>query len=259
MERLLMTTWIGHLRIAERILDEIDDLSASDFAVGSVAPDSGVLNEGAGSFEPPVSVTHLRDPERAPWRRADLEFYRRYIASLDQVNSDRQQLSFLLGYFCHLVTDNLWAYEVLYPTREQYTAEFEADPDFIWTVKHDWYALDVLYVRNNPASLFWTDFLDTEYRNDYLPFLTQDGVQQRVEHIKTFYRRTDDEMEEWLRTRPGRYLSEPEMKHFIEQTATRFCSIYRYLIAKQDDVPAYYSALELPIKALEGLQRDVRG
>jgi hypothetical protein len=37
-----MTIWIGHLRIAEHLLRELDDLLASDFAVGNVAPDSRV-------------------------------------------------------------------------------------------------------------------------------------------------------------------------------------------------------------------------
>lgn len=191
-----MTTWIGHFRIAERVLAELGDLSAADFAVGNIAPDSGVWNEETGSFEPPTSITHFKDPERKPWRIADLEFYRRYVASFDRNHEDMPQRSFLLGYFCHLVTDNLWAHEIFHPTREQYRAEFEADSNFIWTVKHDWYALDVLYVRNHPASLFWTHFVEAEYQNDYLPFLTRDGVQQRVEHIKTFYRQADDEMAE---------------------------------------------------------------
>lgn len=37
-----MATWIVHLRLAERLLPLIQGLDEAYFAIGSVAPDSGI-------------------------------------------------------------------------------------------------------------------------------------------------------------------------------------------------------------------------
>lgn len=54
-----MATWIGHLRIAEHLLNEIEGLDESYFALGSLAPDSGVPDENWENFDPPSEITHF--------------------------------------------------------------------------------------------------------------------------------------------------------------------------------------------------------
>jgi energy-converting hydrogenase Eha subunit F len=40
-----MATWIAHLRLAENLLEKIEGLDAAWFAIGSIAPDSGIPDE----------------------------------------------------------------------------------------------------------------------------------------------------------------------------------------------------------------------
>ena len=93
-----MATWITHLRLAENLLTMIGGLDAHQFAIGNIAPDSGIPDEKWEKFDPPSQVTHFRISDHAHWPSADLEFYRRYLISLDQAE-DKARFSFLLGYF----------------------------------------------------------------------------------------------------------------------------------------------------------------
>jgi hypothetical protein len=120
-----VATWIVHLRLAENLLEMIEGLDAADFAVGNIAPDSGIPDEKWEKFTPPSEVTHFAaPPDKDGWRMcADLEFYRRYLAGPCH---DAAQFSFLVGYFLHLVTDNLWNEQIGRPTHARFRAEFEA-------------------------------------------------------------------------------------------------------------------------------------
>jgi hypothetical protein len=179
-----MATWIAHLRLAENLLEMIEGLDAASFAIGNIAPDSGIPDENWESFTPPPKVSHFAtadDPLSTP---ADLEFYRSYLAPLEEINPDEERFSFLLGYFFHLVTDNLWAQKIGRPTHTRFAAEFEADPKFIWEVKRDWYGLDFVYLYEHPDSLFWRVFLDCAHTEDYFDFMPPEAVAQRIEYIK---------------------------------------------------------------------------
>ena len=55
-----MASWMVHLRIADRLLDQFPDLSPIEFIVGNIAPDSGVPNEDWSAFSPPTSVSHFK-------------------------------------------------------------------------------------------------------------------------------------------------------------------------------------------------------
>ena len=164
---------------------------------------------------------------------------------------DTRRVSFLLGYFFHLVTDNLWAHEIGRPTKERFAREFEADPRFIWEVKRDWHGLDFAYVRSYPESLFWRVFLHSEYAEDYLEFMSPQAVQERIAYIKSMYQRTDEEMEQRLRDRPCLYLSGGEMDQFVEDATERLYRIYCYLWEQNGDTRGLRSALELKADAIE--------
>ncbi len=238
-----VASWIVHLRLAENLLGRLDGLDACAFAVGNVAPDSGVPDENWENFDPPPAVTHFQ--VTGDKRSADLEFCRRYLAPLRAAPRDAARFSFLLGYFFHLVTDNLWFERIGMPTLARFAAEFEADPRFIWQVKRDWYGLDFAYVRSRPDSLFWTVFLGCEYEDSYLDFLPAEAVRRNLEYIKTFYQRTDEEVEVWYIQRPGLYLSEAEMDGFVHGATETLHSIYTRLWEQGAEVAGLASALWL--------------
>jgi len=239
-----MATWVVHLRLAENLLKLIPDLEAQAFAIGNVAPDSGMPDENWENFQPPPEISHYQDSDRERWSIADLDFYREYLSEQVRTRDDLKRFSFLLGYFFHLVTDNLWADRIARPTMEKFKERFDEDPKFIWEVKRDWYGLDLEHVRLNPDSIYWNTFLPAKFDGDYLNFMPVDAIQQRIQHIKDLYQRTDDEIEEWYGNRPDLYLSREEMDKFIEWTSEILLVIYEVLFVRKMKTDGYLSALE---------------
>jgi hypothetical protein len=240
-----MATWIVHLRLAENLLQMIDGLDEPYFAIGNIAPDSGIPDENWESFNPPPEVLHFEVEVSATFKIADLDFYRQYLLPMRKSDLDVKRFSFLLGYFFHLVTDNLWTQEIGHPTQTRFADEFEANPKFIWEVKRDWYGLDLAYVRAYPESLFWSTFLDAEYTDDYLEFLPRDAIQQRMAYIKELYQRTDERIEElWVR-RPNKYLTQEEVDGFIDLGTQLLHDSYRFLWEQGKKTSGASSVLEI--------------
>jgi hypothetical protein len=237
-----MATWIAHLRLAENLLERIPDLDEAQFAIGNVAPDSGIPDENWEKFDPPSQVTHFKISDNVHKEIADLNFYRQYLADVSP--GDRTRFSFRLGYFFHLVTDNLWSGKVGVPTTERFAAEFAANPKFIWTVKQDWYGLDFIYVRDYPNSLFWRVFLQAEPLQFDLDFLPQAALNQQLQYIKEFYQRTDEKIQACY-TREYQYLNQDEMEKFIVETTDTLEKIYLALWRDKKESDGHLAALQL--------------
>ncbi|MCB9135460.1 MAG: zinc dependent phospholipase C family protein [Anaerolineales bacterium] len=221
-----MGTWICHLRIADKLLKKIDNLDPEMFAIGNIAPDSGIADEKWQTFTPPKHITHFGNEDET-WGIADLDFYRKYLK--DVSHEDCKQFSFLLGYFFHLITDNLWAVEIWRPHKEKYADWFAKDvDDFVRETKRDWYGLDFIYVRDYPHALFWQVFLHCKYETNYLYFVPIEAVQQRVAYIQQFYQETDA----WVQAaylRPYLYLPKARMDQFVEDTSQFLFRVYKAL------------------------------
>ena len=238
-----MASWIIHLRIAENLLGLFPDLDPAHFAVGNIAPDSGIPDENWENFTPPPEVTHFSDSTGVHRKLADLDFYRRFLLPVRGI-PDEVLISFRMGYFCHLITDNLWVREIVIPTTQRYSDEFAADKDFIWEVKKDWYGLDFIYVRDHPDSLFWRVFLTARPELGGLDFLLLEGVQQNVAHIQQYYQRTDEEVQA-LYNRPYIYLSAAQADGFVEASTRQISRIYKQLWIDGMPADGLVSALDL--------------
>jgi hypothetical protein len=239
-----MATWITHLRVAENLLGLIPDLAEEEFAVGNIAPDSGIPDEKWEKFTPPSEVTHFKVSKETLYPLADLEFYRRYMERFHSPDSRPDQYSFLLGYFFHLVTDNSWDEIISQPTYKRFKTRFDADRTFIWEVKKDWYGLDFEHVRDHPDSLYWRIFLHCSYPINYLDFLLPEGVRQVIKHIQTYYRQRDEHALERL-NHPRIYLTMPEVDAFVETITSRLYEIYQKLQTVDVNTSRYYSSLEI--------------
>ncbi len=235
------------MRIAENLLGRIDGLNPEYFAIGNIAPDSGIPDENWENFDPPPEILHFEATEGEQWILADLEFFRQYIQPFRDQEHNSEQNSFLWGYFFHLLVDNLWDENIDKPTRGKFSNKFEADPKFIWEVKRDWYGLDFEHVRGNPNSIFWKVFLDCDYAQDFLPFLPAENIQIRISYIKEFYQRTDQKLEDWYGARPDKYLSKLEMDNFINLATEKLHQIYTYLVSKDSEPMESSSALDLAV------------
>lgn len=241
-----MATWIVHLRVAQNLFEKIDGLNLEYFLIGNLGPDLNLQDENDWeTFRPPGDVTHFRASSEDKFWCSDLDFFRKYLSELNWPNEDPQRFSFLLGYFFHLITDNLWHQQVGAPTQAQYAEKFDADPDFIWEVKRDWYGLDFTYLRDHQDASFWDPFIDSEYNQDYLDFFPPDAIQKKLAYIKSFYQRRDENADNLI-DRDFVYLSQESMKAFIAQTTARIYQIYQQLWVNSIDTESLNSALDLP-------------
>ena len=240
-----MATWITHLRIAENLLSQLPDLEPARCAVGNIAPDSGIPDEKWEKFTPPTEVTHFSKSPDAFGEIADLEFYRHYLLPL-RGGEDPGLISFRIGYFFHLITDNLWSEKIGVPTAQRFSAAFAMDKDFIWKVKKDWYGLDFIYVRDHPNCLFWRVFLDAQPESGELDFLPLESVRQRVAYIQQYYQRTDEDVQKAY-NRSYDYLSGPEMDRFVDESTWQLSRIYQQLWINGAVTDGFVSALDLSI------------
>ena len=149
-----MATWLAHLRVAELISAELRApwLSEPDFLAGNIAPDCGI--PVPGGFDPPKEVTHWTQRGKG---HCDYErFYREMIAGKSH---DPHTLSFLLGYYCHLMADVLWVRRVNETCKELHRELYAADrAEYYRRVKPEWYANDHLYLREHPDCRVFREF-----------------------------------------------------------------------------------------------------
>ena len=242
-----MASWIVHLRIADKLLDHIIGLDPAQFAIGNVAPDSGRPDENWENFDPPPQVSHFKYKETpdSPGVYQDLRFYREFMKGQVSLVEEPKRFSFLLGYFFHLLTDNLWAERIYRPTYDRYRQEFERDANFIWEVKKDWYGLDFAYVRAHPNSLFWTTFLHARYEHEYLEFFPPGAISEKLTYIREFYQRTDPEVESSLRMTNNIYLNEAEMALFVDGAFRDLLRAYQAIWLRGEPTEGMLSAVEM--------------
>ncbi len=146
-----MASWMVHLRIADRLLDSLPGLSAVDFVVGNIAPDSGIPNEDWSGFTPSVIVSHFRVDHSIPKNICIPAFVERYFTPEQRTSYSPAQNSFFLGYLVHLLTDQLWSAKVLTALMERFPDQWQADRQgLIVRAKEDWYDLDYKYLRQHP-------------------------------------------------------------------------------------------------------------
>lgn len=217
-----MGTWISHLRIAEQLLTIIPQLDEVAFLYGNLVPDSGLPNADWSAFDPPKEVTHFLRSGEDEGRIKDLEFYRGYLSDLDA--ADRERYSFAVGYFMHLLCDNLWSKWIVSASKRDYTQLLADQGREAWGIfKDDWYGLDVLYVCDHPECSFWRVLMQTPNPPAYLPFMTEAGLHHQLDHIRRFYSQPDLS---WVVGRPYPYLNETTMTRFVDDATQVLTKIW---------------------------------
>lgn len=204
-----MASWMIHLRIADKLLDQIPNLSPIEFIMGNLAPDSGA--EVEGGFFPDQTVSHFRVDGGSDKKDIDFEAYRsRYFSPALRAGYDEKQDSFYLGYYCHLLTDMCWSNNIAWPTRLQY-------PDATWTeIKKDWYDLDRLYLKNRPGFRAFRAYLGSVgFENRYIDFFTPDAFERRRQAVTAFYLEEGPDPD-----RDYTYLTETEADRFVDECVT---------------------------------------
>ena len=239
-----MASWMVHLRLAEKLLDKIDNLDAELFGIGNIAPDSGVPDEKWQNFDPPKEITHLQNTNEAYYWARDLEFYRTYLAG-QEIREDRQKFSFLLGYFFHLVTDNLWTLNIWRPSKQRYLSQMSSESELGKEVKYDWYGLDFRYVLDHPDCFFWRVFKASKYPPSYLAYFPEGAIEANMDYIKKFYSQAEKDIPANYRIKDNKYLTSQEMDAFILESTETLYMIYYLIWEAGVGVEGMESALEL--------------
>lgn len=194
-----MATWITHLMIADKVLSRIDGLDRLGFCVGNIAPDCNVENEDWTAFTPSREVTHWMRGERK--LASDCEgFYEEYLCSRAGEIKSEEHRAFLMGYYCHLLTDA--AFQKLIRDEARVRAvwrriyakedlrEKAANQPQTWdTVKKiipkaqrmgEIYALEAEYLAAHPESGYLTQILPLKEFPDYLDYLPQGAIVRKI-------------------------------------------------------------------------------
>jgi hypothetical protein len=219
-----MATWVVHFRLTEALLDMGFNFDRKMFLVGNIAPDSGLLNDEKTGYEPSSEITH--------WHGADgniypENFYNTYIVNC---RHDPETYAFLMGYYCHLIADVEWIERIWRPKKRTplYAEPLAQDPQFAWEIKKDWYGLDFLYLRENPQSIFYTDFVQIGQISDYLDYFPAGAFTKRIEDTRLFYLCEPD----WELNRPYIYLNRQEWEDYIASTTDILTQTLTRLIAE---------------------------
>ena len=242
-----MGTWISHFRVAERLLGALPGLGlagidAQMFVIGNVAPDSGRPNLDWTTFDPPKSVTHFLQPGEDEGRIRDLAFYREYVQPLD---TETPRFSFMLGYFAHLVTDNLWMHFIGENTQAAFNSEIAQDRAATWErVKDDWYGLDHKYLRDHPGNVFERYVVAAPNPPSSFAFLPTDALAYRLDDLRESYSAPG----EFALDRDYPYLAEATMDRVVEDCADAIGTLLARLLTGDvaADVAVSLRVLTLP-------------
>ena len=216
-----MATWIAHMRIAEHFMNLDERLDCVDFLVGNIGPDCGVPNDDWSSFTPDGNITHWKPDGNT----IDAEDFReKYVIS------GGDKFAFYMGYYFHLLTDIAWL--ELYNRKRREPIYYEGlndDPNFIWTIKKDWYGQDEVFLHSHPDSVFFRVFQHIEaFDNVYFDFYPDEAFTRQIHFITQRYLEAKADME-----RDYPFLSKDEMDTFVANTISRLENIYNEFVYQQ--------------------------
>ena len=216
-----MASWMVHLRIADRLLDSLPGLSAVDFVVGNIAPDSGIPNEDWSEFTPSVIVSHFRVDHSIPKNICIPAFVERYFTPEQRSRYTPAQNSFFLGYLVHLMTDQLWSAKVLTALKERFPDQWQADRQgLIARAKEDWYDLDYKYLRQHPDFRAFQIYKNAAgYENCFMSEFAPDAFDNRRQYVTSFYLEENDHLD-----REYPYLTEGQMDGFVLDASAEILS-----------------------------------
>ncbi len=121
-----MATWLTHLRVAEKMSNQINITDRSLFFAGSIAPDTDI----------PSDISHWCTS--ADKTTCDAHgFYIKYISH----NLQTEDKDFYYGYYIHLLTDILWH-------KQKITSIKNESKDKIKAIKQKWRNADLSFLAD---------------------------------------------------------------------------------------------------------------
>lgn len=186
-----MATWMVHLRIAQQLHEVLNIEKVEVFILGNIAPDSGIPAENGSGFVPDAAITHFRTLDQYGIKRIHVEpFIHQYFTKEKRMLYSKEEYAFFLGYLTHLLTDQIWARDIVYEARNTFSDLFFEQRDEFWRkIKNDWYDLDFMFLKEHPDFEAYQRYKVSSYiQNHYLDFFAQDAFAKRRTHILEFYK-----------------------------------------------------------------------
>lgn len=214
-----MASWMIHLRVAQGIYKRLALKYVNEFIMGNIAPDSGVPKADGSGYEPPAAVSHFSGVDRNGIKDVHEEvFIERFFTDAQRKDYDGKTRTFFLGYLTHLLTDKIWASEIVYGALGQFPELFADDTEAFWKkVKRDWYDMDFLYLKKNPDFEAFRIYENMEeFPNKYVDFFAEDAFERRRGFITGFYRDGVSRVRE-----RETYLSARELDTFVASAIER--------------------------------------
>jgi hypothetical protein len=202
----ILATWVTHFRIAEELLKTTIPVSPIEFLVGNIGPDCGLIGED-GVPQPPKEITHFEVEGRIS---AD-SFYKQYL--YEEKETASREISYYLGYYIHLVTDEEWIKLLDRKKKEKVYQDILNSPDYARRVKKDWYGLDFLYLKHHEDNIFWTEFQHITDFPEYLNFFKKGQTFEQIQNITKFYQTSSISEDHGFV-----YLTAVEVADFVEKT-----------------------------------------
>lgn len=212
-----MASWMIHLRIADKLLDKLNNITTTEFIMGNIAPDSGVPNEDWSVFTPSSELSHFKDETLDGWKNINIDKFINAHFMKEHINGyTKKEYSFFLGYYTHLLTDIEWVKQVCQPSEEKFAdlCKELGRVNFIWTLKKDWYDLDFLYLKKNPDFRAFRLYEQAkDFKNVFMDIFADDAFENRRQYITGFYLAGREDLE-----REYPYLDETQTEDFVERT-----------------------------------------
>ncbi|MBR4223931.1 MAG: zinc dependent phospholipase C family protein [Oscillospiraceae bacterium] len=205
-----MAEWVSHLIVADRMLEILPWLKRHEFCVGSIAPDCNLPNADGTGWTPSRQVTHwMQGARKTP---SDcIRFCESYIIDRCREIDTDEELSFLYGYYAHLITDAelqrytrdeqrvraVWERVDRIPELSAMAQGIERDwdgykmlfPDRMERAK-DFFAVEKEYLDSHPQSGYFTEIRGLTSFPDYIGYLPAGAIPQKVRHM--YYMPSDD-------------------------------------------------------------------
>lgn len=220
----LMASWMIHFRVAQQLYRQLNIEPADQFILGNIAPDSGVPAEDGTGYIPDAAVSHFRSLDENGIKLIHEElFVRQYFTPARRSSYSREKYAFFLGYLTHLLTDKIWARDIVYTAKEKQGALYDADRALFWqTIKKDWYDLDFLYLKSNPAFEAFQIYRESRnMKNTFVDFFPENAFKERRRFILEFYENGVANIVEH-----DTYLSKVELDCFVISAAEEIMSLF---------------------------------
>lgn len=194
-----MATWVTHLMIADRVLEKVPWLDRRGFCVGNIAPDCNIENEDWTQFTPSREVTHWMSDDRKTTTDSE-RFYQEYIENRKQEINTKEEYSFLLGYYAHLITDaefqsftrdekriaSAWKRIKEHPALSEKASGMPGTWDSIRLLiskddrMKDIYTIEADYLQEHPESGYLTEIRGLSAFPDYIDYLPHGAIVRKI-------------------------------------------------------------------------------